>query len=88
VIVAGQVVEGRTSDIIYNLLFQFIGDAFPGCLAACNADGVGGEFPDLQDVIYQIEFLFNDGLPLPPPYPECGLDPAGRPVELRAGHSL
>ncbi len=69
--------DGRVdlSDSIWALEWQFRGGPAPPCLAAGDANGDGGT--DISDAIFILLFLFQGGRPVPPPYPECGLAPAG-----------
>ena len=53
---------------LLNWLFQ--GSAAPGCVAACNTDGVGGI--ELTDAVFGLNFCFAGLLPPPSPRPDCG----------------
>ena len=42
------------------------------CDDACDTNG--DRMKDIADGIYLLNFLFANGPPLPPPWPECGTD--------------
>ena len=65
--------ERQLSDPINNLRFQFVGTFSPQCLDALDTDD-SGEI-DLSDPIFNLTAQFLGGVKIPPPSPECGVDP-------------
>ena len=62
------------TDAIHILRFLFAGEpAMLGCMDAADVDDDGSVA--INDAVYLLNFLFRRGLPLPDPFPECGLDP-------------
>ncbi len=62
------------SDAIQTLGFLFLGQPTTlGCADAADANDDGRI--DLSDAIYSLGFLFLGGIPLPSPFPDCGIDP-------------
>lgn len=61
------------TDILLSLEYQFLTLEIPTCLAAVDADDSG--LIDVTDAIVLLEYLFLDGTPLPPPFPDPGVDP-------------
>jgi hypothetical protein len=61
--------EDNISDAVFDLLFLFLGGAFPPCRAACDVNGDGGV--NIADPIFLLDFLFRGGPPAPAPYPAC-----------------
>ena len=55
------------------ILLLFSGGFEPPCMDACDADDDGAV--TITDGIYTLQNLFAHGPALPPPYPDCGLDP-------------
>ena len=62
-------------DVVTILGYLFQGQSI-GCLQSCDTND--DESNDISDAIALLSFLFGSGVPLPPPYPDCGLD--GTPV--------
>ena len=52
----------------------FSGAAPPNCDDACDFND--DEAQDISDAVYGLGALFNGTAPPPPPFPDCGLDPA------------
>jgi len=63
------------AEAIFFLLYSFQGGEKPPCFAACDFDGDGDVFTQVTDIIYLLRHYFMGGDPLPPPYPECGVEP-------------
>ena len=57
--------------------FLFLGDAAPGCLEAANTNDDGEV--DISDAVHTLNYLFVGGAPIPPPFPEKGIDPTPGP---------
>jgi hypothetical protein len=66
------------SDPVALLGHLFGGAPAPRCEKAADANDDGNV--DISDAIYLLQWLFTGGSPIPPPYPEPGLDPT--PDEL------
>lgn len=64
--------EHDLSDGILILLYLFLGEREPPCLAAADADDSG--VVELTDAVYYLSFLFLGGAAPPAPFPECGHD--------------
>ncbi|MCI0652726.1 MAG: FG-GAP-like repeat-containing protein [Planctomycetes bacterium] len=63
---------------VFLLLEYLFGEAELACIPPCDLDG--DSHVTIVDTILLMQFLFLDGLPPAPPYPECGSAPA--PEEL------
>jgi hypothetical protein len=63
------------SDPVRILGWLFLGDQTPGCLAAANANN--DATIDLSDAVAILGYLFLGSAPPAPPFPDCGIDPAG-----------
>ena len=59
------------SDAIRDLLLCFSGAIVP-CAAACDTDGDGNPCTGVTDAVSFLTYLFRDGPPPPPPFPDCG----------------
>jgi hypothetical protein len=59
----------------------FLGEPFPGCSDALDANDDGRA--DITDAIFLFEHLFLGGRPPPPPYPGCGADPTADDLDCR-----
>ena len=70
--------EVDISDPVFSLNFLFLGGLRPVCLDAVDANNDSSL--DITDPIFTLNFLFLGGRPIPPPYPQCGLDRG--PVDL------
>jgi hypothetical protein len=60
------------SDPVNTLSWLFLGSREPPCLDAADANNDSAI--DITDPIFTLSFLFIGGAPIPPPYPQCGLD--------------
>ncbi len=60
-------------DALAILRHLFVADFTVGCEAAADADDSGGV--NIADAMFLLEFLFQDGPPIPAPSPRCGPDP-------------
>lgn len=64
------------SDATHTLRFLFFGRSTElGCADAADSNDDGKL--DLSDAVYALGFLFLGSAPPPPPFAECGYDPAG-----------
>ncbi|MDE0959857.1 MAG: aryl-sulfate sulfotransferase [Planctomycetota bacterium] len=61
----------NVADVVTILGYLFSGDSV-GCLQSCDTND--DESNDISDAIALLSFLFGSGVPLPAPYPDCGLD--------------
>ena len=61
-------------DPIYMLRYTFAGADKPACEAACDADDDGKVA--LDDALLALNYLFQNGPPPAPPFPEAGEDPS------------
>ncbi|MGE3164866.1 MAG: FG-GAP-like repeat-containing protein [Planctomycetota bacterium] len=61
------------ADSVYLLTFLFSQGPSPACRGAGDANDDGSL--DVADAVFQLGFLFGGGIPLPPPGPDCGIDP-------------
>ena len=61
----------NVADVVTILGYLFQGQSI-GCLQSCDTND--DESNDISDAIALLSFLFGSGVPLPPPYPDCGLD--------------
>ena len=61
------------ADPVYTLLYIFRDGKTPSCLDTADANDDGAI--DVADAVYVLQFLFVEGPVIPPPYPECGIDP-------------
>jgi hypothetical protein len=61
----------NVADVVTLLGYLFQGQSI-GCLQSCDTND--DESNDISDAIALLSFLFGSGVPLPPPYPDCGLD--------------
>jgi hypothetical protein len=60
------------SDSVFTLGYLFLGSNEPICLDAADANNDSAL--NITDAIFALSFLFLGGPPIPPPYPECGID--------------
>lgn len=61
------------SDAIFVLAALFTGGPSPVCLKSADSNDSGKV--DVSDAVYLLAFLFTEGMPIPPPFESCGLDP-------------
>jgi hypothetical protein len=61
------------ADAIFTLSYLFASGTAPTCLDAADSND-DGEI-NVADAIFVLQYLFAGGLAIPPPYPECGIDP-------------
>ena len=61
------------ADAVFVINWLFASGPAPQCLDAADGNDDGGT--DISDAIYIINYLFASGPVLPPPFPDCGLDP-------------
>jgi len=61
------------ADAVFVINWLFASGPAPQCLDAGDANDDSGT--DISDAIYMINYLFASGPALPPPFPDCGLDP-------------
>lgn len=61
------------ADAVFVINWLFASGPAPQCLDAGDCNDDGGT--DISDAIYTINYLFASGPVLPPPFPDCGLDP-------------
>ena len=64
---------------IFTLSYLFVRGPAPACLDAADVNDDGGI--DVSDVIYLIQYNFNDGPEPPPPFPAPGPDPTADPLD-------
>lgn len=80
-------VDGRGSaniaDAVAILEYLFRGGAVPACLDAADVDDNGRIM--INDPIYLLGFLFLGGAPVPPPFPDAGVDPTDDALPCAAG---
>ena len=60
-----------TVEALALLFWLFQGAQAPPCVAACDANGVGGV--DVTDVVYGLNFCFRGTRPPVAPFPKCGV---------------
>jgi hypothetical protein len=70
-----QTLELDITDAIDIFGYLFLGTFEPACLEAADANDSGEV--DISDGIFLLDFLFSGGRAPPPPFPDCGFDPAG-----------
>jgi parallel beta-helix repeat protein len=63
----------NVADPVYTLLYIFVAGHAPTCLDTADANDDGTI--NVADAVYALQFLFVDGPVIPPPFPECGVDP-------------
>ncbi len=61
------------ADAIFTLSYLFADGLPPSCLDAADANDDGAV--DISDGVFMLQNLFANGPAIPPPYPECGVDP-------------
>lgn len=61
------------ADAISILAYLFVDGDAPQCMDAVDANDSGNI--DLADAVRVLEYLFSDAEDLPPPFPDCGMDP-------------
>ncbi|MEM7234415.1 MAG: dockerin type I repeat-containing protein, partial [Planctomycetota bacterium] len=71
------------SDGVFVLGHLFLGGTEPSCRKAADVNDDANV--DISDALYVLNFLFLGGAPVPPPSPECGVDPT--PDELECASS-
>jgi len=71
------------ADAIATLSLLFLGSGDPPCADACDVNDDGQI--DIADPIYQLDWLFGRGETLPPPYPNCGIDPTSDSIDCSEG---
>jgi len=62
------------SDALFILNWLFLGGPEPGCLEQADVNASGDV--NLADAVFELQWEFSGGPPPPPPFPECGPDPA------------
>lgn len=67
------------SDAIFTFDFLFVGGPTPDCDDSADANDDG--LTDISDGIYSLVHLFLGDPPPPAPFPDCGEDPTGDPLE-------
>ncbi len=61
------------ADAIFIFRYLFAEGPAPSCLDAADANDDGAV--NISDGVYILQNLFANGPAIPPPYPECGIDP-------------
>jgi hypothetical protein len=62
------------ADAIFTLSYLFASGPAPSCEDAADANDDGAL--DLADGVYLLQNLFASGPAIPPPYPDCSIDPS------------
>jgi hypothetical protein len=64
------------TDAIFVLNFLFLGGRVPPCQRAADSDD--NDRVELTDAVFTLNHLFRGGQGFPPPFPDCGSQPAAR----------